>query len=159
MTREEAIKDIQDNILPVVGGKSLQMAIEALKAQNVTDTNVGNNDLISRQDAIDVTWEEPTYTDPINVLTEVRDKIKALPSAQSELHYDEWCTDCKEYDHERHCCPRWNKVIKQTVEDLKGADRKWIPCSERLPEVEERVLVTDDSGGARTVDTDRLGQY
>ena len=42
------------------------------------------NDLISRQAAIDVTWEEPSYTDPLNVLTEVRDRIKALPSAQPE---------------------------------------------------------------------------
>ena len=41
-------------------------------------------DLISRQAAIDATWEEPTYTDPINVLTEVRDRIKELPSAQPE---------------------------------------------------------------------------
>ena len=32
MTREEAIKDIQENIRPIVGGKSLDMAIEALKA-------------------------------------------------------------------------------------------------------------------------------
>ena len=31
MTREEAIVDIRDNIKPVVGGKSLDMAIEALK--------------------------------------------------------------------------------------------------------------------------------
>lgn len=31
MTREEAIEDIEKNILPVVGGKSLQMAIEALR--------------------------------------------------------------------------------------------------------------------------------
>ena len=41
-------------------------------------------DLISRQAAIDVTWFEPSYTDPLNVLTEVRDKIKVLPSAQPE---------------------------------------------------------------------------
>ena len=40
------------------------------------------DDLISRQAAIDATWEEPSYTDPLNVLTEVRDRIKALPSAQ-----------------------------------------------------------------------------
>ena len=40
------------------------------------------SDLISRQAAIDETWKEPTYTDPLNVLTEVRDRIKALPSAQ-----------------------------------------------------------------------------
>ena len=45
------------------------------------------NDLISRQAAIDVTWEEPSYTDPLNVLTEVRDRIKALPSAQPDLTY------------------------------------------------------------------------
>lgn len=29
----------------------------------------------------------------------------------------EWCTDCKEYDHEKHCCPRWNKVIRTTLND------------------------------------------
>lgn len=35
MTREEAIKDIQENIKPFVGGKSLDMAIEALKAEPI----------------------------------------------------------------------------------------------------------------------------
>ena len=35
MTREEAIKDIQDNILPVVGGKSLAMAISALRQPEI----------------------------------------------------------------------------------------------------------------------------
>ena len=50
------------------------------KRANGTDINVGS--VISRQLAIDATWEEPTYTDPINVLTEVRDRIKALPPAQ-----------------------------------------------------------------------------
>ena len=40
------------------------------------------SDLISRQAAIDATWFEPSYTDPLNVLTEVRDRLKALPSAQ-----------------------------------------------------------------------------
>ena len=40
------------------------------------------NDFISRQAAIDATWFEPSYTDPLNVLTEVRDRLKALPSAQ-----------------------------------------------------------------------------
>ena len=39
------------------------------------------DDLISRQAAIDATWFEPSYTDPLNVLTEVRDRLKALPSA------------------------------------------------------------------------------
>lgn len=32
---------------------------------------------------------------------------------------DEWCIDCKEYDKEKHCCPRWNKVIRDTVDEIK----------------------------------------
>ena len=29
---------------------------------------------------------------------------------------DEWCTDCKEYDHERNCCPRFNRVIRSAMD-------------------------------------------
>ena len=63
-------------------------------------------DLSKRSDAIKVTWHEPTYTDPINVLTEVRDRIEAIPSADKPQ--GEWikfglgrgtrflfCTNCK----------------------------------------------------------------
>ena len=38
-------------------------------------------DLIRRSDAIKATWQAPTYADPINILTEVRDRIEAIPSA------------------------------------------------------------------------------
>ena len=51
------------------------------------DTNVLSTDTISRQAAIDATWFEPSYTDPLNVLTEVRDRLKALPSAQPEQRW------------------------------------------------------------------------
>ena len=54
------------------------------------------NDLISRQAAIDATWFEPSYTDPLNVLTEVRDRIKALPSAQPEITH---CAECLHWKH------------------------------------------------------------
>lgn len=36
---------------------------------------------------------------------------------------DEWCTDCKEYDTEKHCCPRWNRVIRSALEEAQP-DRK-----------------------------------
>ena len=49
-------------------------------------------DLISRQAAIDATWFEPSYTDPLNVLTEVRDRLKELPSAQPDIIR---CRNCK----------------------------------------------------------------
>ena len=41
-----------------------------------------------------------------------------IPSAKPDM--DEWCTECKEYDKEKHCCPRWNKVIRKTVEEVKS---------------------------------------
>ena len=28
---------------------------------------------------------------------------------------DEWCTDCKEYDTEKKCCPRFNRVIRGAI--------------------------------------------
>ena len=42
--------------------------------------------------------------------------IKALE--QEPLSF-KWCTDCKEYDQEKHCCHRWSKVIRDTVEEMK----------------------------------------
>lgn len=59
------------------------------------------DDLISRQAAIDATWFEPSYTDPLNVLTEVRDRLKVLPSAQPEIIR---CKDCKFYRQEIDMC-------------------------------------------------------
>lgn len=47
------------------------------------------------------------------------------PTIQPEPHYDEWCTGCKEYDQKRHNCPRWNKVIKQTLKDIEPQEGHW----------------------------------
>ena len=49
MTNEEAIIDIRENIQPIVGGKSLDIAISAIEKQipkkvNVTKYDVGGND-------------------------------------------------------------------------------------------------------------------
>ena len=45
-----------------------------------------------------------------------RDAIKAL---EQEPQTFKWCTDCREYDQEKHCCHRWSKVIRNTVEEMK----------------------------------------
>ena len=110
MTREEIISGLQmtmdliqfdpgtGNVRPIYELNDLdkttyvacKAAIKALKAQDVPDTN---GDTIYRQAAINATWEEPSYTDPMNVLTEVRDRIKALPPAQPEPYREERRTD------------------------------------------------------------------
>ena len=96
-----------------------------------------DNDLISRQAAIDAICkacsmegdyhkcdgypETSTWCDELVAL-------RALPSAQPEYRLDEWCTDCKEYDTEKHCCPRFNQVIRTTLNEMKSERKKgkWI---------------------------------
>lgn len=47
--------------------------------------------------------------------------------AERDYKFDEWCTDCKEYDHERHCCPRFNQVIWTTLQEVQERKKgKWI---------------------------------
>ena len=53
------------------------------------------DDLISRRKAIDATWFDPSYTDPLNVLTEVRDRLEVLPSAQPEITVDQVIEFCE----------------------------------------------------------------
>lgn len=76
--------------------------------------------------------------------------LKELPSAE-QIDLNENCTDCKEYDQERHCCPRWNRVIVQTAKELE--QNRWIPVTERLPKSsehkEEMVLICNENGSIR----------
>lgn len=92
-------------------------------------------DLISREAAINA---------PVKMVSEGLDwvplyHLRDLPSAQPSL--DEWCTDCLEYNHERNCCPRWNRVIRQTLDDIE--QNSWIPCTaETMPKNRLYVYVT-----------------
>ena len=73
------------------------------------------SDLIKRQDAIDALNE---CTDIKGyAYTSLHDALMEIPGAEQEEF--EWCHDCKEYDQEAHCCHRWSKQIRQTVEELK----------------------------------------
>ena len=86
-----------------------------------------SDDVIYRQATIDKfePWlKVKGYNEgELNMLKAVLYELKCLPSAQPEL--DEWCTDCKEYDQERHCCPRWNRVIRNTLKDAERKPGRW----------------------------------
>jgi len=100
------------------------------------------SDLIDRQVAIDAHCELCGDRGRCNcdICPDV-EVFQLLPSAQPDL--DEWCTDCKEYNQEKHCCPRWNRVIRETAEEVrKNTEQRWIPVTEQLPEDEQEVLVT-----------------
>lgn len=110
-------------------------------------------ELISRRAAIDAVNGMP---DCPNGFSGTYDKaaiigiLEDVPSAQpehTETHSCDYqrtethdsCTDCPLYDHDRHNCPRFNKVIPRTIEEVKP---RWIPVTERLPENNEEVLTT-----------------
>ena len=91
------------------------------------------DDVINRKDAIGAILSvepiaELSDGDAVIRVSAANYVLGNLPSAQSEPHYDEWCDDCKEYDKERHCCPRWNKVIRETLKDAQPERKtgKWI---------------------------------
>lgn len=47
----------------------------------------------------------------IDIINEAENKVL-------EKEFSEWCTDCKEYDKEKHYCERYCKVIRSSVEEL-----------------------------------------
>ena len=52
--------------------------------------------------------------------------MKGYRDAQSAAMHES-CTDCPLYDHDKHNCPRFNKVIPTAILD---AQPRWIPCEE-----------------------------
>ena len=110
------------------------------------------DDPISRQAAVDIAKDLIItingYEQHNQAVNNYSAKIMQLPPTQPEPHYDEWCTDCKEYDTERHCCPRWNRVIRQTVADAQPAQHidadgtLWIT----VPDIKQvkRVIVDEE---------------
>jgi len=90
MTIDEAIKDIKDNIKPVVGGKSLDMAIDALEQAKPNCSEIPNNsDTISRQEAIDELNDEyhGTISDESMKIYQIIKWLNELPSVQPEQRW------------------------------------------------------------------------
>ena len=45
--------------------------------------------------------------------------VKAIEKQIRAEESFEWCTDCKEYDQEQHCCHRFTKVIRHAFAEMK----------------------------------------
>ena len=78
------------------------------------------DEMVSREEALEAlqilnrgSWHESTQR------TVTRKHYAEILQRYIEPDLDEWCEDCKEYDRERHCCPRFNRVIRETVDEVK----------------------------------------
>ena len=86
--------------------------------------------------------------DPLYHLVEIygiEGVIDAEPTIEPPYELDEWCTDCSEYDRERNCCPRYNRVIRAAVEEVRAnfepKTGRWYAVTKEMPEPGSRVLV------------------
>ena len=66
-------------------------------------------------------------------------EIVKQESAEYEECYKD-CGNCEAYNKEKHHCPKFCKVIKETVKEIEENHNDWIPCSERLPKYGEVVM-------------------
>ena len=111
------------------------------------------NDLISRRSAIRVVVKGETYD-----IDWIIEKLEALPSAQSErivyanmsdTEFEKWLYEngiCNPNIHESIPCDAVPLLIDNAISDIPPAQPQWIPCSVRLPEEEEDVLVCSEDG-------------
>lgn len=83
-------------------------------------------ELISRAAVLDALERYKDDSAFASVVVDCMDIIGQLPTV--EPGEDEWCQDCKEYDTEKHCCPRFNRVIRETVTEVRAEQKtgKWV---------------------------------
>ena len=72
------------------------------------------------------------------ITNEAIEIVKQEAEKYEECYKD--CGDCEAYEKEKHYCPKFCNVIKETVKEIEANHNDWIPCSERLPETSGEYL-------------------
>ena len=81
-----------------------------------------------------------------NALDKAIEIVKQEAAEYEECYKD--CGDCEAYNKEKYHCPKFCKVIKETVKEIEENHNGWISVKERLPEKAGSYLVIGKSGGA-----------
>ena len=87
-----------------------------------------------------------TYEQVGDALDKAIEIVKQEAAAYEECYKD--CGDGEAYDKEKYHCPKFCKVIKETVKEIEENHNGWISVKERLPEKAGSYLVIGKSGGA-----------
>ena len=149
MTIDEAISHLDTYSSTMGSGQTTQeqhedakrVAIATMrKYQKLEQEPTTKNDLgvdcVARKDVeryIEGFINEYTPREELEFINLELNGLKHLPSVTpQEPQSFKWCTDCKEYDQEKHCCHRWSKVIRDTVEEMKQEPKTghWVDCDD-----------------------------
>ena len=68
-----------------------------------------------------------TYEQVGDALDKAIEIVKQEAEKHEECYKD--CGDCEAYNKEKHHCPKFCKVIKETVKEIEENHNGWIPCS------------------------------
>lgn len=79
------------------------------------------------------------------ITNEAIEIVKQEAEQYEECYKD--CGECEAYNKEKYHCPKFCKVIKETVKEIEENNNGWIPCSERLPKYGEAVMCSCTNGG------------
>ena len=71
--------------------------------------------------------------------------VKQEAAEYEECYKD--CGECEAYEKEKHYCPKFCNVIKETVKEIEANHNDWISCSERLPKYGEVVMCSCTNSG------------
>ena len=79
------------------------------------------------------------------ITNEAIEIVKQEAEKYEECYKD--CGDCEAYENEKHYCPKFCNVIKETVKEIEANHNDWISCSERLPKYGEVVMCSCTNSG------------
>ena len=115
--------------------------------EKIIDRLEACKDIMLSPNNSDCFGEECKYNDcMVCVFAKAIEIVKQEAADYEECYKD--CGECEAYDKEKHYCPKFCKVIKETVKEIEENYNGWISVKERLPEKAGSYLVIGKSGGA-----------
>ena len=89
-----------------------------------------------------IDFDSTTQNSLENFLKAITNEVIEIVKQEAEKYEESYkdCGDCEAYNKEKHHCPKFYKVIKETVKEIEENHNGWIPCSERLPKYGEVVM-------------------
>ena len=88
--------------------------------------------------------------------------VKQEAEQYEECYKD--CGKCEAYNKEKYHCPKFCKVIKETVKEIEENYNGWISCSDRLPDSDKNKYIVQKTNGiidilGFTKDAYKLSRY
>ena len=119
----------------------MQAAFKKIIEKLEVEADSANDKIMEQETKKDMAYYDG-YDDGCSKAIEI---VKQEAAAYEECYKD--CGDCEAYNKEKHHCPKFCKVIKETVKEIEENHNDWISCSERLPKYGEVVMCSCTNSG------------